>query len=202
MLSVSEAQRMISDLKSREVSLGRDPKTWYIYENHVYGVATMAKRIASRIDTMDPNRLYVMGLLHDISRTEDNRLQRFHGNLGYEKLLPLDPEVARICLLHSFPWDKLPPYPPLARWFYHSKKDYNFVADYIKTHTPKEEDYLIQLCDCLANKNGLVTIEQRAEEILDRHRKTQDFVDIVTINELKRYFDDKIGCDVYSLFDE
>lgn len=190
---------MINDLKNHEISLGRDPKTWYTYENHVYGVAKVAKIIASKLKTMNPDRLYVMGLLHDISRTEDDKLQRFHGILGYEKLIRIDPDAARACLLHTFPWNELPPYRQYTKLFYQSKKDYQFIADFIKQNPPKEEDYLIQLCDHLANKNGFVTIEERAKEVMERHRKSQDFVDIVRINELKQYFDQKIECDIYSL---
>ena len=199
MLSINKAHAMINDLKNREISLGRDPKTWYTYENHVYGVAKIAKIIASKLKTMNPDRLYVMGLLHDISRTEDDRLQRFHGILGYEKLIQIDPDAARACLLHTFPWNELPPYRQYTKLFYQSKKDYQFIADFIKQNPPKEEDYLIQLCDHLANKNGFVTIEERAKEVMERHRKSQDFVDIVRINELKQYFDQKIKCDIYSL---
>ena len=199
MLSINKAHKMINDLKNHEISLGRDPKTWYTYENHVYGVAKVAKIIASKLKTMNPDRLYVMGLLHDISRTEDNRLQRFHGILGYEKLIQIDPDAARACLLHTFPWNELPPYRQCTKLFYQSKKDYQFIADFIKQNPPKEEDYLIQLCDHLANKNGFVTIEERAKEVMERHRKSQDFVDIVRINELKQYFDQKIECDIYSL---
>ena len=199
MLSINKAHKMINDLKNHEISLGRDPKTWYTYENHVYGVAKVAKIIASKLKTMNPDRLYVMGLLHDISRTEDDKLQRFHGILGYEKLIRIDPDAARACLLHTFPWNELPPYRQYTKLFYQSKKDYQFIADFIKQNPPKEEDYLIQLCDHLANKNGFVTIEERAKEVMERHRKSQDFVDIVRINELKQYFDQKIECDIYSL---
>lgn len=199
MLSIAKAQKMINDLKNHEVSLGRDPKTWYIYENHVYGVAQAAKIIASKIKTMNSNHLYVMGLLHDICRTEDERKQRFHGILGYEKLIEIDPDAARTCLLHTFPWNELPPYRQCAALFYGNKKDYHFVADFIRKNPPKEEDYLIQLCDALANKSGFVTIEERAEEVLERHRKSQDFMDIVQTNEIKFYFDQKIGYNIYDL---
>ena len=199
-LSIAKAQKMIKDLKNREISLGRDPKTWYTYENHICGVAQIAKIIAGKLKTMNPDHLYVMGLLHDICRTEDRRTKRFHGIAGYEKLIQSDPEAARACLLHTFPWNELPPYRQCATLFYQRKKDYQFIADFIRKNPPKDEDYLIQLCDYLANKNGFVTIEERAEEIIERHRNTQDFADIVKINELKEYFEEKIGENIYDLF--
>ena len=201
-ISVSEAQKMIDELKNHEISLGRNPKTWYTYNNHVYGVAEIARKIATKISTMNPNTIYVMALLHDICRTEDVRLKRFHGLLGYEKLISLDENVARACLLHTFPWNNLPPYNQCGGLFFYQKKDYQFVADFLKKNPPKQEDYLIQLCDALANRNGFVTIEERAEEIRQRHIKQNipGFMDVSTTNKLKQHFDQKIGCDIYDLF--
>ena len=68
-ISLIRANKLIEELKDREISHGRDPATWYFYENHVYGTAKIAKMIASEIKTMDPDKLYLMGLLHDISKT-------------------------------------------------------------------------------------------------------------------------------------
>lgn len=200
-LSKIQAEKMIDQLKQEEIALGRDPTTWYAYENHVYGVAKIAKAIASKIPTMNANRVYIMGLLHDICRTEEDRYQRFHGILGYEKLIKLDKDVANCCLSHTFPWNELLSYHQCAKYFYHNKADYEFLANFFKNTPAKEEDYLIQLCDNLANKDGLVTIEQRAKELIQRRGPLY-----VTLNglkkakELKRYFDKKIGCDIYSLF--
>ena len=201
-LSVTDAQEMIDELKNYEISMGRNPKTWYTYHNHVYGVAQIAKKIAAKISTMDPDRLYVMGLLHDICRTEDDRLQRFHGILGYEKLLQIDSEVARACLLHTFPWNTLSPYAECEKLFFYNEQDYLLTSNFIKNNPPKEEDYLIQLCDGLANKNGFVTIEQRAQEIMERHKRLHiaGFMNVEKVNELKRYFDNKIHGNIYDLF--
>ena len=111
----------------------------------------------------------------------------------------MDEDAARACLLHTFPWNELPPYRQCASLFYERKEDWHFIDDFIQKHPPKEEDYLIQLCDILANKNGFVTIEERAEEVIERHHNSQDFVDIVQDHELKEYFDKKIGGDIYDL---
>ena len=199
-LSVAQAQKIIDDLKCYEISLGRDPKTWYTYKNHVYGVAQIAKMLAAKIPSMDPNRLYVMGLLHDICRIEEDRIKRFHGILGYEKMIHIDKDVARECLLHTFAWNKLPPYQKCSKLFFYQKKDYEFVARFIKNNPPKEEDYLIQLCDNLANKDGFVTIEQRAKELLER--KGWSYIvqyDFEKTNEIKVYFEKKTKCKIYDL---
>lgn len=201
-ISVTQAQKIISELRDYEISLGRDPKTWYTYKNHVYGTAEIAKKIARKIKTMNPNRLYVMGLLHDICRIEEDRIKRFHGILGYEKFITIDKDVARACLLHSFLCDELPPYNDCAEMFFQQKKDYQFVADFLQKNPPEEEDYLIQLSDNLANKNGFVTIEERIAEYIERHGSLDIEDNAVKAKKLKRYFDKKIGCDIYSLFNE
>ncbi len=197
-LSVIEAKQLIDDLKEQEIALGRDPNTWYTYENHVYGAADVAKAIASNIETMDNDAVYVATLLHDICRTEENRVLRFHGILGYEKFIDIDENVARSCILHMFSWNKIPPYEMCSNLFYGNKKDYDFVADYAKNHIPNDIDYLVQLADHMANKNGFVTIEQRAAELAERGRLYDTFIS--DGNKLKSYFDKKVGKDIYGLF--
>ena len=199
-ISINEAHSLLEQLKQQEISLGRAPDTWYTYENHVIGTAELAWLIASEIKEMNPDKLYVKGLLHDICRTEEDRKQRFHGILGYEKLIQKDSDVARACLLHMFLWNKLPPYQECHDLFYQKEEDYNFIAEYIINHNPSNEDYLIQLCDYLANKDGYVTIEQRAEELAARHRNTDIFSSVVYCNEIKQYFDKKIGHDIYHFY--
>ena len=85
-LSIHEAEDLISDVREREIALGRAPETWYTYENHLYGAANVAQIIATHIKTLNPKEIYVSALLHDICKTEENRIQRFHGILGYETL--------------------------------------------------------------------------------------------------------------------
>ncbi|MBQ8481133.1 MAG: HD domain-containing protein [Alphaproteobacteria bacterium] len=199
-ISISKAQNLINELKQNEIALGRDPKTWYTYENHVYGTAQIAKMIASEISTMNPDKVYIMGLLHDICRTEEDRVQRFHGILGYEKLINQDKDVARICLVHMFPWSKLPQYEKCKNLFYGKKDDYQFSVDFIENNKPVDEDYLIQLCDNLANKNGFVTLEQRAAEFIERHGNVNVDDILIDSNEIKKYFDNKIGHNIYDFF--
>ena len=105
MLSARQAKQLISDLKEREISLGRQLEIWFTYENHIMGVATVAKTIAFKIPDMNVDEIYISALLHDICRTEESREQRFHGILGYEKLKDIDEKSARSALLHMFPWN-------------------------------------------------------------------------------------------------
>ena len=200
MLSARQAKQLISDLKEREISLGRQPETWFTYENHIMGVATVAKTIALKIPDMNVDEIYISALLHDICRTEESREQRFHGILGYEKLKDIDEKSARSALLHMFPWNKLPHYEICSDMFFNRKDDYDFITNYIDSHKTTDEDLLIQLADSLANKNGVVTLEQRAKEYSERHNIEIPQEMIEPRYKLKAYFDNKVGCDVYGLF--
>lgn len=199
MLSARQAKQLISELKEREISLGRQPETWYTYENHITGVANVAKAIALKIPYMKADEIYVSALLHDICRTEEERKQRFHGILGYEKLKDIDEKAARSALLHMFPWNKLPEYEKCSKMFFNKKDDYDFITNYISSHETIDEDLLIQLADSLANKDGIVTLEQRAKEYSERHSMQIPREMIEPRYKLKSYFDNKIGCDTYGL---
>lgn len=199
MLSVEQARKLITELKEREISLGRQPETWYTYENHITGVANVAKTIALRIPNMNADEIYISALLHDICRTEESRQQRFHGILGYEKLKDIDEKSARSALLHMFPWNKLPEYGKCSQIFFNKKDDYDFIINYINTHKITDADLLIQLADSLANKNGIVTLEQRAKEYSERHGIEIPKEMIEPRYKLKSYFDTKVGCDIYGL---
>lgn len=199
MLSIKQAKELITELKQREISLGRQPETWYTYENHIMGVANVAQTIALKIPNINADEIYISALLHDICRTEEDRKQRFHGILGYEKLKDMDEKAARSALLHMFPWNKLPEYEKCSKMFFTQKADYDFIKNYITSHKTTDEDLLIQLADGLANKNGIVTLAQRAEEYSKRHGIEIPKEMIEPRYKLKTYFDTKAGCDIYSL---
>lgn len=199
-LSLQEAQNLITALKEKEISLGRAPETWYTYENHVYGVAKVAKTIASHIESMDADEVYVSALLHDISRTEEDKEQRFHGILGYEKLIDKDETAARSAILHMFPWGKISSFEKCSKMFFEKREDYDFVADFINNTKLNDVDLLIQLSDSLANKDGIVTLERRAKEYSERHGVEIPQSVIQPRQELKTYFDRKLGLNIYNLF--
>ncbi len=201
-LSIQEAQNLITQLKEKEISLGRAPETWFTYENHVYGVANVAKTIASHIKNMDADKVYISAILHDICRTEEDREQRFHGILGYEKLIDKDEKAARAAILHMFPWGKIPPFEKCSKMFFEKIEDYNFVADFINNTELNDVDLLIQLSDSLANKDGIVTLEQRAKEYSERHGIEISPSVIQPRQELKTYFDKKLGLNIYNFFSQ
>ena len=70
---------------------------------HSENVAKAASLIAKKVETMDENKAYILGLLHDIGRRVGYVGKRhIWEGYKYTKEMGWD-EVARICLTHSFP---------------------------------------------------------------------------------------------------
>lgn len=80
-----------------------NPGPWI---NHSRTVAHCAEKIAS-YSGMDPEKAYVLGLLHDIGRRFGKR-HLGHVSDGYSYMMSLGyDEAARICLPHSFNTQKI-----------------------------------------------------------------------------------------------
>jgi len=199
-LSIRQALDIVSEIKQRDLLIGRDMSRWWMYENHIKTAAHIAKTIALRTKNIDPEQAYVCALLHDICRTNERQEQRFHGISGYEKLFNQDEKAARAALLHMFVNNELPSFEECSEMFFQKKKDYDFIADYIKNTKPTDEDLLIQLADNLSNKDGFVTIEQRANDLSIRRGFNLKPEWFEKRYKIKQYFDHKIGSDIYHLF--
>jgi len=199
-LSIQQANEIIAEIKARDTAIGRDMSRWWMYENHIRTAANIAKTIASKIDSMDESQAYINALLHDVCRTNERQEARFHGVTGYEKLINKDEKAARSALLHMFVWNKLQPYEKCSQMFFENKKDYAFVANFIQNTKTSDEDLLIQLADNLSNKDGFVTIEQRAQDLSERRGIKLDKEWLDSRYSLKLYFDKKVGCNIYDLF--
>lgn len=196
------AQQIIADLKALRIAQGK-ADWWPAYENHVCGAAEIACRIARYIRELDSEEAYISGLLHDCAKFEQNKQQRFHGVIGYEIMISRnEPEIARACLLHTFPFNKLPPYKECRELFFNRVNDYNLTATYIKQHPLTEADLLIQTADSITDYRGFVTIEQRAAEVERFHNTKIDDKTLHCRRQLKEYFDRKTGIDIYSLFSQ
>ena len=79
----------------------RNPGRW---ADHCRSAAANAKLIAAHVPGMDPDRAYVLALLHDIGRRAGSGRDMLHIFDGYDYMTGLgQPDVARACLTHSFP---------------------------------------------------------------------------------------------------
>lgn len=207
-ITISEAQKIIDDVRKRWISLGRSPDTLYMYDNHINGVAEVARTLASKLGNIDPEQAYVSGLLHDVKKIDESpesMLGRFHGIMGYELFKDKDSKVARTCLLHEFPWNRVSLY---ENKFLGNKDDYKFALNYVENNKLTDEDLLIQLADAMANKDGIVTLEQRLAAFQNRQGyettlRSDKKVPVEFFQpymDLKEYFDKKTGMNIYDLF--
>lgn len=163
---------------------------------HSRNVASAAKYIAEQHPTLDSDKAFILGLLHDIGRREGVTGMRhaldgytFLNNLGY-------PDAARICLTHSFPYQSIM---TSSDWDV-TEEALEFVQNYIGTVTYDDYDKLLQLCDCVALSEGFCLLEVRIVDVALRYgvndysvKKWRAFMN------LKTYFEGAIGDSIYTL---
>lgn len=169
-----------------------NPGPW---EQHSEYVAEAARKIAAECDGLDPEKAYVLGLLHDIGR-------RFgvshlaHVYDGYHYLLELGYEdAARIALTHSFNLSKIEDY--IGRFDISEDKQAELVS--LLSNTKLDDyDYLIQLCDSIAKADSIVTLEERMNDVKSRYGYyPQEKWD--RNMQLKLYFENKMKKDLYQV---
>lgn len=144
-------------------ALPHNPSPW---GRHSRTAAHCAECLARASGQLDPEKAYVLGLLHDIGRRFGKR-HLGHVSDGYTYLMQLGyDEAARICLTHSF--------------VTHSLAEYIGSFDTTPTETALIErelaalefdayDRLIQLCDALAGADGVLDVEARMLDVKHRY---------------------------------
>ena len=167
---------------------------------HSLNVGLAAKLIAEKCADMDVDKAYAFGLLHDIGRRFQGKVQvgKQHTINGYRYLMSLGfDDAARICLTHSFPNRQ----EVFCFGDDCTESDNAFIESYIKNIEYDDYDRLIQLCDMLATDKGILLLEQRCVNIALRY--PADDREIRRWREafkLKEYFNAKVGSSVYCLF--
>ena len=188
MLTIEEAKREL------EIAVQNNPGSW---EQHSLVTADNARAIAEKVPGMDPEKAYVMGLLHDIGRRVGVTGMR-HVIDGYDYLMSIgQPELAVISLTHS--------YASKNAEHFEGKHDCTpeqmaFIQSFLETHEYDDYDKLIQLCDALSLPQGACIMEKRFVDVALRYG-VQDY----TLErwrgyiQWKKYFDALCGCDIYTL---
>lgn len=167
-----------------------NPGPW---EQHSEYVAESAKLIASECEGLDQEKAYIFGLLHDIGR-------RFgvshlaHVYDGYHYLMDLGfDDAAKIALTHSFNRGKIEDY--IGKFDISEEKQAELVSLLIATSLD-DYDYLIQLCDSIAKADGIVSLEERMNDVKSRYGfYPQEKWDRNL--ELKQYFENKMHKNLY-----
>lgn len=161
-----------------------------------FRLADNAKRIAQKAG-LNPENAYVMGLLHDIGRSAGVSGIR-HIFDGYNLMTSLgEPEIARICLTHSFPVKNIRTY---AGKIDCTQVQLTFLQDFLNSRPYDDYDRLIQLCDAISLPNGACILEKRLVDVALRHGVTEHSIDKwKAFMQVKKHFDQLCGCSIYSL---
>ena len=165
------------------------------WDDHCRTAARCARAIAARCPGLDPDKAYVLGLLHDIGRRwGDGHLRHVYYGWQYMMQLGYD-DAARICLTHSFQIQRMDAYigrrdiPPQAL---------NELEQALKAAVYDDYDRLIQLCDSIAGTDGPVDMAARMEDVRRRYGSyPQDKWD--RNFELKGYFEHWAGAELYQI---
>ena len=166
--------------------------------NHSRVAAHCAEKIALECDDLDSDKAYILGLLHDIGRKFGVR-HLGHVSDGYTYMMSLGyDEAAKICLTHSFNNQTTDEY--IGR-FDTTDEELKLIQDALKAVTMDDYDRLIQLCDSLAGAEGVMYIEERMEDVRRRYGSFPQAKWDSNL-ALKKYFEDKIGKDIYVAVDK
>lgn len=184
----------VTALNELELAGTLNPGPWTAHSLHV---AQAAECIAKQCPSMDSEKAFVCGLMHDIGRRTGIAALR-HAIDGYDYAMSKGwDEIARICLTHSFP------IPDIEADI--AKKDipaaqYRFIADFLQRAEYDDYDKLIILCDALGDAHGLCILEKRFIDTTRRYG-----VSPFTIERwnrtyaYKEYFESIIGQSIYAL---
>lgn len=184
-----EAERLLREAERCNIG------TW---GDHSRVAAHCAESIAKLCEDLDPEKAYILGLLHDIGRKFGVR-HLGHVSDGYSYMMSLGyDEVARVCLTHSFNNLKVEEYIGNVDT---SDEEYELIVSGLASITLDEYDRLIQLCDALAGSEGVLNIEDRMNDV---KRRYGNFPQVKWDSNmwLKDYFEKKIGMDIYEAVDK
>lgn len=172
------------------------------WAEHARNVARAARAIAAADPRLDPERAYVLGLLHDVGRRTGGPgvADARHLIDGYHFMRELGFDgVARVCLTHSFP-APLKDTGAFASPWRCPPEERQMVQDFLDGIDYTAEDRLIQLCDCLGQATGFCLVERRFVEVALRH----GFNDL-TLTKWRAYLgikaelDEAVGGSIYRL---
>jgi hypothetical protein len=158
--SIAEAQAVLAEARAR------NPGPW---ADHCQVAAAAARAVAAHHPALEPERAYVLALLHDVGRgrggpgVADVR----HIMDGYAAMQQCGfPECARICLTHSFPIKDTDAF--AGAWDCPADEK-RFVQDYLDNVEYTHYDRLVQLCDAIALPSGPCLMEKRLVDVALRH---------------------------------
>lgn len=163
---------------------------------HSRNVALAARLIAENHPDLDPERAYILGLLHDIGRQTGPNQDR-HILDGYDILMNLgSSDAAQIALTHSFPMQNPA---ELLAWD-GSESELERLTRLLESASYTAEDRLLQLCDNLALPEGCCILEKRMVDIALRYPFSPLLIEKWRfVFGIKAEFDQAVGQSIYRL---
>ena len=169
----------------------KNPGPW-IYHSRI--AAHCAEQIALRCPSLNSEKAYVLGLLHDIGRRFGVR-HLGHVSDGYCYMLSLGyDEVARVCLTHSFNTGCINDY---VGKFDTTEAELTLIANALAATSFDEYDLLIQLVDALAGSTCILNVEERMQDVKERYGYYPEEKWNKNISLLK-HFEEQMAEDVYT----
>lgn len=167
---------------------------------HSIRVGQAAERIAKKIG-IDSDEAAAMGYLHDIGKIYGEPYSQ-HIVKGYEylKSMGISDEYANICLTHSYLNNDI----NCTAGGIPDKDSYKyqFRKDFIENHQYNIYDKIIECCDLFCTAQ-FMTMDERLIEIMLRKGAHDNTVYHITYaQKLKKELEEKMGCNLYSLFPE
>ena len=179
-------------LEELKVAGQMNPGPWVKHSENV-GIA--ARNIAEKIPGMDPQKAYIVGLLHDIGRRVGIVDIPTHVYEGYKYCMEKGwDEAARVCMTHSYRLMK-------DEFDYEPSTDAEKAIKEFILHTEADDyDKLIQLCDSLATDYGFVILEKRFVDVTRRYGIMEGYIKGWDVSfEIKETFEEKMGCSIYDV---
>ena len=179
-------------LEELSIAGSMNPGPWVKHSENV-GIA--ARNIAEKIPGMDPDKAYVVGLLHDIGRRVGIVDIPTHVYEGYKHCMTKGwDEAARVCMTHSYRLMKEEfDYEP-------STEQEKAIKEYILNTEADDYDKLIQICDSLATDYGFVILEKRFVDVTRRYGIMEGYIKGWDVSfKIKEDFEERMGCSIYDV---
>lgn len=191
----------INSKKAYEILMnGKNINPTGSWVEHSIRVGQAAERIAKKI-RIDSDKAAAMGYLHDIGKIYGEPYSQ-HVVKGYEylKSMGISDEYANICLTHSYLNNDI----NCTAGGIPDKDSYKyqFRKDFIENHQYNIYDKIIECCDLFCTAQ-FMTMDERLIEIMLRKGAHDNTVYHITYaQKLKKELEEKMGCNLYSLFPE
>lgn len=169
-----------------------NPGPWI---GHSMNTGIAARNIAAKVARLNPEKAYIVGLLHDIGRRVGIVDIPTHVYEGYKYCMEKGwDETARICMTHSYlrmqdEFDYVP-----------ENENEKAIKEYIRNCQADDYDKLIQLCDSLAVDYGFVILEKRFVDVTRRYGIMEGYIKgWETAFSIKESFEKEMGCSIYDV---